>query len=234
MSFPIVLIDGRLPQPIIRELEKIAEPLLLPPQPGVYQPIAAHPDIFFCLMDTGLVHAPLIDTALLLRLREKRIQLVAGSKMPGNPYPVSVPYNAVVTSDFLIHCLTATDPTIIQQSGRRRFINVRQGYTRCNLLPLPANRFITSDKGIEKKLKAEGLEVFYHPPFDILLPGLRHGFIGGCAGVISEKVVFTGCPADGEIRRSMGVFIENAGMQVVYLAQSPLLDAGSLLFIEES
>lgn len=158
---------------------------------------------------------------------------MAGIKVPGNRYPDSVPFNAVVTPDFLIHYLPATDPTIIQQSGQRRTISVKQGYTRCSLMPLPGNRFITSDKGIEKTLQAERFEVFFFPPDNILLPGFRHGFIGGCAGVLHDKVVFTGRPADGEIRRCMEAFIEKAGMQVVYLSDGPLLDAGSLLFVEE-
>lgn len=233
MSSPIVLIDGRLPRPLIRELEKLAEPLLLPAQPGVYEAIAAHPDIFFCPIGPVLVHAPLIDAALLEPLKKRRIHLVAGSKTPGNTYPDSVPFNAVVTPDFLIHYLPATDPTIIQQSGQRRAISVKQGYTRCSLLPLPGNRFITSDKGIDKKLQAERLEVFYYPPDDILLPGLRHGFIGGCAGVLSNQVFFTGRPADEKLRRCMEAFIEKGGLQVVYLSEGPLLDAGSLLFLEE-
>ncbi|MGC8864959.1 MAG: DUF6873 family GME fold protein [Bacteroidales bacterium] len=233
MSLPIVLIDGRLPRPIIRELEKIAEPLLIPEQPGVYEAIAAHPDIFFCPINTGLVHAPLLDLPLLESLQRRGIQLVAGSKTPGASYPASVPYNAVVTPDFLIHYLPATDPTILHHSSQRRQILVKQGYTRCSLLPLPGNNFITSDRGIEKKLIEAGLEVFYYPPDDIMLPGLRHGFIGGCAGVLSEKVVFTGRPTDEELRSDMEKFINKAGMQVVYLSEGNLLDAGSLLFIEK-
>lgn len=207
--------------------------MLLPEQPGVYEAIAAHPDIFFCPVGPVLVHSPLIDPAFLEILQREKIQLVAGNKVPENPYPATVPYNAVVTPDFLIHYLPATDPAILQHSGKRRQIPVKQGYTRCSLLPLPGNRFITSDKGIEKKLKTEGLEVFYYPPDDILLPGLRHGFIGGCAGVLSDKVVFTGRPSDEELRRRMEVFIEKAGMQVVYLVEINLLDVGSLIFLEE-
>lgn len=230
---PIVLIDSRLPYSVIDRLSKVAEPILLEPQPGVYAAISAHPDIFFCLMDGVLVHSPALSPLLLIHFREKGIPLLAGDQPPSDKYPASAHYNAVVTTEYLIHCRSAIDPAILRLSSQRNLksIWVRQGYTRCNLLPLNNNRFITSDRGILRALSLAGLEVFYYPPDDILLPGFSHGFIGGCAGVWPQKVFFTGQPQDKNVRKSMEAFIEKAGMSVEYLSEGRLIDGGSLLFV---
>ncbi len=230
---PIVLVDSRLPHSVINRLGKVAEPILLEPQPGVYEAISAHPDIFFCLVGGILVHSPTLNSTLLDKLVIRGITLVTGTQTPTANYPDSAIYNAVVTNNYLIHHNSAVETTILLLSRQRNLksIWVRQGYTRCNLLPLNNNRFITSDRGILRTLSLAGLQVFYYPPDDILLPGFSYGFIGGTAGVCEQKVFFTGLPQDENVRKSMETFIEEAGMGVEYLSEGRLIDCGSLLFL---
>ncbi|MDK2910878.1 MAG: hypothetical protein PWR20_2446 [Bacteroidales bacterium] len=230
---PIVLIDSRISRPIIQRLEAFAEIFLLEPQPGVYEAISAHPDIFFCQIGNLLIHSPTLNPSLIGKLKEKGVALVPGAKVPTAEYPNSVPYNAVTTSKYLIHKPKATDPVILSWARKfnLQFISVKQGYSRCSLLPLNNNHYITSDPGIIQNLEKLGLEIFYYPPHDILLPGFSNGFIGGCAGVWGNTVFFTGTPQNVTTRRQLESFIEKAGMKAEYLSEKILIDAGSLLFL---
>lgn len=233
VNSPIVLIDSRIPRPIIQRVETIAQPFLLEPQQGVYEAISAHPDIFFCQMGDLLIHSPAMNSSLIDKLKEKGIALMPGVKFPTAEYPNSVPYNAVITSKYLIHQLKATDPLILSMAKKLnlQFISVKQGYTRCSLFPLNNDHFITSDEGTSRIMKKMGFEVFYYPPHDILLPGFSHGFIGGCAGIWGNTIYFTGTPQNETIRQQMESFIEKEGMKAEYLSEKKLLDAGSLLFL---
>ncbi|MBQ5688902.1 MAG: hypothetical protein IIV21_02970, partial [Bacteroidales bacterium] len=76
----------------------------------------------------------------------RKIKLTEGKKEVGKKYPETVPYNAVGIGNTLIHNLKHTDSTIL--SLYENHIHVNQGYTRCNLVALNENCFITSDEGI--------------------------------------------------------------------------------------
>jgi hypothetical protein len=121
------------------------------------------------------------------------------------------------------------DPEIVEAAGNREIIHVKQGYTRCNLIPLGNNRFITSDKGIEKTLLQYGLEVLYVDPDGILLPGFNHGFIGGTCGVWQNKLFFIGSLKYFPEGQKIKDFV--TGMEIIELYDGSLFDGGSILFI---
>ena len=70
----------------------------------------------------------------------------------------------------------AADSTILTK------IHVKQGYTRCSLLPVDDRSFITSDAGIAKTLAEHDTDVLLIHPGHIHLPGFDYGFIGGTGG----------------------------------------------------
>ena len=149
---PLILIDKRIPLPAKNILKTIGKPSFLHTDLLVYKSISGHPDIFMCQGEEGLVVAPGLPPENLKSLIDAGVRVITGKSDPGKIYPGSARYNAVVTREFIIHNLKITDPAIPETFPGRKLLHVNQGYTRCNLLELDINHFITSDKAIEKVL----------------------------------------------------------------------------------
>jgi hypothetical protein len=223
-----IIADQRIPGQAKEKLNSYGEVLWLEPQEVTYSAISAHPDIFFCLVNDHLVVAPNISEEMKIKLKRLEGVCLEGEQSVENSYPVTAGYNSVVTSEYIIGNTRFTDRRIKEQAESREIIHVNQGYTRCNLIPLPDNRFITSDKGIEKKLLEYDLEILFVEPTGILLPGFKHGFIGGTCGVWKDNLFFIGSlkrfPEGEKIRN----FVHN--MEIIELYNGPLFDGGSLIF----
>lgn len=141
-ELPTIIADSRMPEEAKRNLKKLGDVLFLNPTETTYKSISAHPDIFFFQTEDGLIYAPNAPKKIVKELNKRKIKLTEGKKEVGKKYPETVPYNAVGIGDTLIHNLKHTDSTIL--SLYENHIHVNQGYTRCNLVALNENAFITS------------------------------------------------------------------------------------------
>lgn len=225
----VILANKNIPKQALQTLSGYGELILFQTEAITYPAISGHPDIFFCVIGAYLVIAPNLPNTIKMKLKNLNIKFEEGYEMVGHAYPASAGYNCVVTKEFLIGNKGLIDKKIGEQTTDKEFIHVSQGYTRCNLLPLEDNRFITSDKGIEKALVEKGLEVLYTNPEGIQLPGFDHGFIGGTAGIFKHQIFFIGrlnLFSEGEkIRHFL------SGYEIIELYDGPLFDAGSILFL---
>ena len=151
-ELPTIIADSRMPEEAKKNLKKLGDVLFLNPTDITYKSISAHPDIFFFQTKDGLIYAPNAPKRIIKELKKRKIKLTEGKKEVGKKYPETVPYNAVGIGDTLIHNLKHTDSTIL--SLYKNHIHVNQGYTRCNLVALNENSFITSDEAISRQLSA--------------------------------------------------------------------------------
>lgn len=231
---PLIIADKRTPLPVKNALRNRGRLVLLGTENMVYKSISGHPDIFICTGPEAVVIAPGLPEEIKNALSQHGIPVIRGSADPGKTYPASARYNAVITPEYIIHNLKITDPVIAETFKDRKQLHVNQGYTRCNFLALDGNRFITSDRGIEKVLLQEGKTVFYVDPAPVRLLGQKHGFFPGCCGLMDEEVFITGSlkfhPQGEEIRS----FIGSAGYSVQELYEGPLTDVGGIIFFTSS
>jgi radical SAM superfamily enzyme len=225
---PLIVTDKKLPLPAKNTLKSFANLLFLHSEKVVYKSIGGHPDIFMCQGSEGIVAAPSLPQEILVHLGYAGVQVVDGISDPGKTYPDSARYNAVVTADLIIHNLKITDPAIFKTFQGRKHLHVNQGYTRCNLLALDDNHFITSDHGIEKALLAEGKHVMFADPAPVKLKGQKYGFFPGCCGILNGEVLIAGSltyhPEGEQIRE----FINVSGLTIRELNQGPLTDVGGI------
>jgi len=225
----VILVNKNIPRQALRALTAYGELVLFETRAITYLAISGHSDIFFCVIGDSLVMAPNVPEAKKMKLKKLNIKFNEGYEIVGQEYPATARYNCVVTDEFLIGKKGLIDKKIWEQTAGKEFIHVKQGYTRCNLLPLANNRFITSDKGIENALDEKGLEVLYVNPEGIQLPGFDHGFFGGVAGIYKDQVFFIGNLdhyAEGEkIRRFLSDY------EIIELYDGPLFDGGSIILI---
>ena len=226
-----VIANSSIPISALSKLKEYSNVLLFETTEIIYHAISGHPDVFFCFTDKHLVIAPNTPTKFKKTLSDNNISYIEGQKKVGNNYPDTATYNAVITEKFLIHNLKITDNLIKETCNNKIAIHVNQAYTRCNLLPLKNDSFITSDKGIYKTLQAKKLNIIYVDPKGIILPGFNNGFFGGACGVTKNQVFIVGSLnffTDGE---KVTQFIEDLGYQIIELYNGSLYDGGSLIFI---
>lgn len=228
----LIIADSRMPVKAMENLQSIAEVLQLEPQNSVYPSIAAHPDIFFCQTNYALVTAPEIPSHWIENLIKHSVSFRFGNKKLSACYPDTAVYNALATGNTLIHNLKITDNILLEMFDPSQRIHVEQGYTRCNLIALDEQNYITSDKGIEKKLLSAGKEVFFVNPHQIRLPHQKHGFFPGACGITSNIFYVCGDTNFLDEANALQAFIKNCGLILVHLCDGPPTDVGSIFFIE--
>ena len=201
--------DSRLKVWIASQGHQILE---IKDQPSVYPAISSHADIFICRLGYSS-SAPLF------------------AKTPlGKEYPLCAALCAAANDKYFIHNLKIADPDLLAAASDAglKSIHTNQGFTRCNLLPV-GDGFITSDMGIYKVLKQNGIDSLLIEEGHITLHGHQFGFIGGCAGVIGNTAVFNGDlsshPNYAEITR----YIAAKGLNIHFFPQYPLEDIGSII-----
>ena len=227
----LILCDKRLPSPAKVRLADFGEVIEISSEDITYAAISGHPDVFCCPVGETLVVSPALPSEYTEIFTVNAIKWIYGTKPNGFTYPDSACYNAVVTDHLLIHNLTITDPKILELAGTRKQIHVNQGYTRCNLLPLPGEKFITSDKGIFAVLTHEGFEVLYVNPDGILLEGFSNGFIGGVCGVSDNNVFIAGSLSFFPEGQKIKDFLSRHSLNIIELYDGHLFDSGSIIFI---
>ena len=197
----------------------------------VYPVISGHPDIFFCKTPQTLIVSPSLPGKYLNTIQEQHQQFIIGNQASSIKHQASVHYNAAVNDHYLVHRLEFTDPVILQNCHTLKKIPVKQAYTRCNLLLLKDDHYITSDRGIHKNLQRSGLEGIFISPEGILLPGFPNGFIGGALGLLDNTIFIIGSLAyfaeGGTVRK----FLEDLQYKIVELYDGPLFDGGGILFL---
>ncbi len=223
------IVNGNLPKEAIDKLSDFGNVVLFSTSGITYPQVSNHPDLFFCAGTRKWVVARNTPAEYIQKLKSLEVEYVLGSTPVGSVYPKSACYNAVVTDKYFIHKFSVSDAVLKKTYGHLNPVSIPQGYARCNLLPLKNNGFITSDKGIQKVLIEQNMDVLYVDSSQVLLPGFEHGFFGGCAGVYRDMVFLSGSLKylnDGERVKN---YLRKLNYQVIELYDGPLFDGGSIL-----
>ncbi len=236
-ELPTIIADSRMPEEAKKNLKKLGNVLFINPTSVTYNSIASHPDIFFFQKDDALIYAPNAPKRIIKELKKRKIKLIEGKKEVGKKYPETVPYNAVGIGNLLIHNLKHTEETIL--SFYENHINVNQGYTRCNLLALNENAFITSDLAISRQLSAVNsqsqsstVKVLYINPKQIKLEGQRNGFFPGCCGVWKNNLIVCGSTKNLKEKTELDKFLKENKFNLIELYAGELIDVGSIFLID--
>lgn len=226
----LILCDSKMPQEAMSKLSGYGEVVRFATEGITYEAISGHPDIFFCKTPGGLIVAPNLPEKYFSILNQNSISYTKGMLAVGNTYPGTARYNTLVTGKFIIQNPEIADPIIVELNPGKTIIPVKQGYVQCNLLALPNDIFITSDRGIEKLLKQNQVEVLYADPACVKLEGFEHGFFGGACGLIENSLFICGSFSYFKEQQEIIAFIENSGVEIVELYDGNPVDIGTILF----
>ena len=227
----LIIVDKKIPDEAKSNLRLYGELLEFETTGIVYDAISGHPDIFITkAIDTWIIASNTPDF-IKEALENHNIKVVEGEEPVGEKYPKSSIYNVVCTSTHLIHNFRNTDSIITRTCEDLDLIHVDQGYTRCNLIPLSDDAFISSDKGISKVLDRYGIENIFVDPKGIDLPGFSSGFFGGCCGIFDQKLFVIGKIDHLAKATELREFITSKNIEIIELYDGNLFDGGSILFL---
>ena len=166
------------------------------------------------------------------QLKENNVNYIESTNTLGSKYPENIFLNALNSKDYFIHNLKYSDSAFKKYITDKKIINVKQGYTKCSILPLRENVLITNDPGIHKTLSSDDFDVLLLPYGDIILEGFEYGFIGGVGGMISQdKLALFGDLNHYSYGKEVLKFLNEHNITPIYLKNGKLTDRGSLFVL---
>lgn len=199
------------------------------PSSALNPPLNMHPDLRFAAIDGRVFCSSDISDDFLAAAGINATRL---DVLPRHGYPYDAPMNLVYTPDYAICNPCTIHPRLLQalRDSQVPFIAVKQGYTRCAVLPLPGRAIITADAGIAGRARTHKLDCLLIRPGSVRLEGFGYGFIGGCGGVDGNNIFFNGDPDRHPDGRLIREFLETKGF-TLHSTPGLLADIGSILFL---
>lgn len=223
------IVDNRMSDEAKGRLAGYAEVLELKQETcRPYPAIRSHPDIYLCDTGNALIHSPDLSEDIITELKRAGIRLIEGEKEPGAKYPQSAVYNAVINDGILIHRTDVSDDMLLKNACES--IHVKQGYTRCSLLPVNSKTFISCDKGISKALRAKGFNIFEARNGFVKLSGFEHGFFAGAAGICEGRLFLNGSLKKVPFAKELLNFLNKYSVDIVELSSGEVEDCGGIIF----
>lgn len=232
MNLPLVIIDARAPEEVKRKLSKKFVIHEFISKNITYSSVSGHPDIFIFQNKEHLVIAPNTPNDTVTFLKNHNVSFVYGYKNVGEDLANSTQYNCIATSKYLFHKSGFTDSQVLNLCKEKEFISIPQAYTRCSIIELKENVFLTSDKGIFNNLIKHHFDVIYISPLNILLPPHKNGFIGGCLGIYEDTLYSMGAFQNIKNGETIKKKIQMLDIKILELYDGPMYDGGGIFFIK--
>ncbi|MBO5415556.1 MAG: hypothetical protein J6A83_02865 [Clostridia bacterium] len=232
-----VIVDNRIPQKCADALTDFGFSIIrLPSFSALPQPVSAHPDmLLFFAKDTVLCHREYAEIAAreIEQISAAGYRISVSDEKISDSYPEDILFNALSLGG-KIYCKADSVSGLIIDFARENGIeirNVKQGYAKCSVCAVSDNAAITSDTGLCKAMREDGVDVLLISAGSISLSGYDTGFIGGCSGSDGERIYFSGNIALHPNGKAIAEFCEKHSKKAVSLSAEPLYDVGNMFFI---
>lgn len=211
--------------------------LSLPPHPTLPRPVSSHPDMLLFFSSDAI-----FCTESYQRIAKEELSLISSrASRPirtvkrefGDRYPCDVLLNAAPIGDTLFCLPFATAEELLQSA--RTVVPVRQGYTKCSVIPVGNRALICADRSIEKAAQAHGFDVLLISNDNIRLDGYDTGFPGGCASFApyesTDTILFCGALSHLRDGDAMQSFCLEHGHRLLSLGNFSPTDIGTVFLI---
>jgi len=201
----------------------------------LYPAISYHPDIILHpLKNNKVVVAPNVSKNFINKLLERGFDVIIGETYLKRNYPFNIAYNVARIGNLAFHNSKYTDKILRSELEKEgvKFVHVNQGYTKCSIAVLGNKAIITSDMGIYKVTKREGLDALLIRPGFIELEGMEYGFIGGATGLVtSNTLVFTGKIDFHPDKEKIIDFLNMHKIKYIEISEKRLKDVGTVMLL---
>lgn len=192
--------------------------------------VAHHADLSFfdCGDGTVFVAKEMAEYKSIIENLGYHVKII--DRQLGRFYPNDVLLNCVSLGDILVCNVNTVYKGILEHFSSRKIINVKQGYTKCSVIPINNRAIITDDESIAVKCEKCNIDVLYVHKGSVLLDGFDYGFIGGASGKVkNDTVVFNGDIATHSDCATLLSFFSKHNIKVVSLSNGKLKDIGSII-----
>lgn len=228
------IIDYRASEEIKSYLKKLNIKLIKTVKcSDLQEPVDGHPDMVMHPIDEKtFIVAPNVFDYYRSVLNNIGIKVIKGGKTLCRNYPEDIAYNVARIGRYAVHNTHHTDQVLkyYLEEANIEFIHVNQGYSKCSLAAVGKNKAVTSDLSIHEKIKSYNIDCMFINPEVVYLKGYNHGFIGGCTGLINEKIFLsTGKIFDKIIIDAFKQFIQSSGYLYEEASSQQIIDLGSII-----
>lgn len=200
------------------------------------QAVSSHPDMYMVNINSRILYdnyiAHLFDAAV---PSKEAIKCNRGvDKLKCCEYPYNIGFNCVSVGNKLICNSKYTCKAVLEFAEPMNYeiIDVNQGYAKCSTCVINNNAIITEDISIAKCAERKGIEVLLIEKGFVGLKGYDYGFIGGCCGMIDDKLLaFNGNIKFHPNGKAIEEFCSNHSVNILNLCDRDLYDIGSIFII---
>ena len=212
--------------------------LKCPPFKKISTALSSHPDMLMAKVKNRIISSvEYCESAsyLFSDIRELApdVEMTFSDEHISEKYPHDAIFNALNIGNriFLKEDTASLAVKHFSESAGIEIIPVKQGYPACTVLAF-GNTAVTADKGMQKALLQQGINVTLISDGDISLPPHEYGFIGGASGVYKNEVYFLGDIATHRDSKKILDAIRLENYTPISLSDEPLRDLGRIIFVD--
>ncbi|MDD3429156.1 MAG: hypothetical protein PHG02_04020 [Oscillospiraceae bacterium] len=207
------------------------EVLCTQPAKMVSTPVNIHADMLCLYLGDNQIVVE--ESQLILKKLLQAYNLsVKQFKLKSGGYPFEAALNVGLIGKFCFQNFKVLNRPC--ELNKFQLVQIKQGYTKCNMAIVNEQAIITQDIGIAVAAKKQGIDVLLIEEQEIKLAPYNYGFIGGCCGLIApDKLAFTGnimCHKSGKLIYN---FLKKYCVEPIALQDGQLEDIGGILPIIE-
>lgn len=209
--------------------------LSCPNNPYVDARLGSHIDLSFFHIGENrfLLSKAASESAFAEELKNIGAEIIVSESKFSNVYPNDAILCALSLGGKVFHNTKLTDANI-KSAFVGKLLHVNQGYSKCAVCAVTENAAISSDTGLAKVMREQGIEVLEIAAGFIALEGFGEGLIGGSAfKLASDTLAFTGNLEMHPDRTKIENFLLKYSVSPVYLTGKPIFDIGSVIPILE-
>ncbi len=198
---------------------------------SVSESISVHADISFFFDGDDTLFVAKESEACVNHLKCFCENIIILHEYMNENYPDDVKLNCIRVGNVFICNLNTVSPVVLEHMTSKglKILDVKQGYTKCSVVPVSNNALITDDISIFNSCISFGIDALLVSKGDVKLRGFDYGFIGGCSGKISEdSVIFCGNIRNHRDCEKILDFLSKYNVKY-YCSDNELTDIGSIL-----
>ena len=213
------------------------KPICLPDNNGIASPVRSHADMSAYYCGNGkLILSKNIAGKCSADMFPHGTDIIVSASGQSENYPLDIGLNACEIDDYIFCKKDSIDDEVLAHAinYNKKIINTRQGYSKCSVCILDNKHIITSDSSIASSAGLIDIDVLLITPGFFALPGYNYGFIGGsCFKTNNNTIVFTGKLSGHTDEKRIMQYIENLGLNTVFLTNERCFDIGSVIPLTE-
>lgn len=228
----IVFTDNRVSDGCSKALGALGYVVIrLPSFWGLSEPVSSHPDMLLSKLKDGSILMCRDYYEIAGEIFSKSgVKVTVTDEKLAPCYPNDVLFDALSVGNTLYGKIGCVSRYLMNDA--KRFVSVRQGYTRCSAAMLSDRCAVTSDPGIADALENDGMRVLRIRQGYIRLDGYDTGFIGGAGGRFPDgRYGFFGDITSHPDGEAIMKFAAENKITVVPLSDEPISDHGGMMFM---